>query len=129
MGRDYNHSGPSTIERTIGPQSGNADVAEAVGVSVSTANERVRRLAATGVVAGWRGVLDPEKAGAGLCAFVLLDVGYDGEEAACGVLTDQTEVQEVVKPLSAVQRTETILSLSTLKETTAVKITPPPSEG
>ena len=102
-------------------------------------------------------MLDPQKAGAGLCAFVLLDVGYDGEAEACDVLTGQEEVQElhhisgqhsylmkirvrdtqalqsflqeVVKPLGAVQRTETILSLSTLKETTAVKITPPPSEG
>ena len=130
-----------------------ADIAGAVGVSLSTANERLRRLVASGVIRQWRGVLDPQRAGAGLCAYVFLDVGYDGEEALCQMLRDQPEVQElhhisgphsylmklrlrdtealqaflqdVVKPQAAVQRTETILSLSTLKETTVVKVMPP----
>jgi len=130
-----------------------ADIAQAVGVSVSTANERVRRLATTGILHQWRGVLDPARVGAGLCAHVLLDVSYEGEEELCRFLCDQPEVQElhhisgphsylmklrlrdtqalqgflqnVVKPQPAVQRTETILSLSTLKETSAVKIAPP----
>lgn len=134
-----------------------AEIAEAVGVSVSTANERVRRLSSTGAVSAWRGILDPTKAGAAFCAFILLDMSYDGEEEACRHLLDQPEVQElhhisgphsylmkvrvydtaalqmflqeVVKPLQAVNRTETILSLSTLKETTLVKITPAPSES
>ncbi len=134
-----------------------AELAEAVGVSVSTANERVRRLAAAGVIQAWRGVLDPVKVGAGLCGFMLLDMSYQGEAEACEVLQDRPEVQElhhisgahsylmkvrvrdtqamqqflqeVVKPLPAIQRTETIFSLSTLKETTAVKITEPEVEG
>jgi len=127
-----------------------AEIADAVGVSVSTANERVRRLAANGVVTAWRGVLDPVHAGAALCGFILLDVAYEGEGEAIEILTQRQEIQElhhisgahsylakirvkdtaalqdflqnVVKPLGAVQRTETIMVLDTLKETTEMVI-------
>ncbi len=127
-----------------------AEIAEAVGVSVSTANERVRRLAATGVISAWRGVLDPQRVGAGLCGFVLIDMAYIGEAEAAAALRARPEVlelhhisgphsylakvrvsdtaamqrflQDVVKPLKAVQRTETIFTLDTLKETTELLI-------
>lgn len=127
-----------------------AELAEAVGVSLSTANERVRRLANRGVIRGWRAVLDPGRVGAGLCAFVFLDVAYAGEQAAIAALAERPEVQElhhvsgprsylmkirvqdtealefflqeVVKPLPAVQRTETVLAISTRKETSAVHL-------
>ena len=126
------------------------DVAEAVGVSVSTANERVRRLVESGVVREWRGVLDPARVGAGLCAFILIDMAYEGEAEAAAALEDRPEVlelhhisgahsylakirvantgamqsflQDTVKPLKAVVSTESLISLSTLKETTAVLI-------
>jgi len=129
-----------------------AEIAQAVGVSVSTANERVRRLTSSGVVRAWRGVLDPVHAGAGLCGFILLDVAYEGEVEAIDVLTQCREIQElhhisgghsylakirvadtaslqiflqnVVKPLATVQRTETIIVLDTVKETTEMVITP-----
>lgn len=134
-----------------------AEIAEAVGLSVSTANERVRRLVATGVVTAWRAVLDPVRVGAGLCGFVLVDMAYDGEEEAKLVLARCPEVQEmqhisgahsyllkvrvadtramqrflqeVVKPLRAVQRTETAFVLETVKETTEVLVARPSADG
>lgn len=134
-----------------------SEIAETVGVSVSTANERVRRLVANGVISSWRGVLDPVRAGAALCSFVLIDMVYEGEEEATEILRSRPEVQElhhisgphsylmkirvanteamqeflqqVVKPLRAVQRTETIFTLGTLKETTELLIGTPGSEA
>jgi len=129
-----------------------ADIADAVGVSVSTANERVRRLTTSGAVAAWRGILDPAHAGMGLCGFILIDMSFEGEEEAKAILRQRLEIQElhhisgahsylakirvadtaamqdflqnVVKPLSAVERTETIFVLETVKETTEMAIAP-----
>lgn len=129
-----------------------AQLAEAVGLSVSAANERLRRLDAAGVVAAWRGVLDPARVGAGLCGFVLVDMRFEGEREAAEALAARPEVQElhhvsgahsylmklrvadmpamqrflteVVKPLAAVTRTETIFALETLKETSEVAVAP-----
>ncbi|MGO4263962.1 Lrp/AsnC family transcriptional regulator, partial [Lysobacter sp. TAB13] len=36
-----------------------ATIAEAVGLPVSTANDRLRRLDANKVISAWRGILDP----------------------------------------------------------------------
>ncbi|WP_161470942.1 Lrp/AsnC family transcriptional regulator [Tropicimonas marinistellae] len=130
-----------------------AELAAAVGLSVSSANERVRRLVAQGVISQWQAVLDREAAGAALCAFVLIDMDFDGEAEAAAELTARPEVlelhhisgahsylmklrlpdtaalqrflQDVVKPLRAVRRTETMISLDTQKETAAVRILAP----
>lgn len=127
-----------------------AELAQAVGLSVSAANERVRRLATTGVITGWEARLDPLAFGLGLSAFVLVDMAYDGEEDAVTALTARPEVQElhhvsgahsyvmklrvadtrglqdflaqVVKPLPAVLRTESIIVLDTAKETAAIAV-------
>lgn len=127
-----------------------AEIAGAVGVSVSTANERVRRLAATGVIKNWRAVLDPVKAGLGICAFIFVDVGYEREDETKIALTAHPEIQEIhhisgarsyllkirvadtnalqlflqqhIKSLQAVARTETIIVLETVKETTELQI-------
>ena len=116
-----------------------AEIAEAVGLSVSSANERVRRLSSRGIVREYHAVLDSEAVGAGFCAFVLIDMRYDGEEDAAAALVARPEVLElhhisgahsylaklrlgdtralqsflkdVVKPLPAVLSTESILSL------------------
>ncbi|CUH63949.1 Leucine-responsive regulatory protein [Thalassovita gelatinovora] len=129
------------------------EVAQAVALSVSAANERIRRLATTGAIAGWRAVLAPDQFDANLCAFALIDLDYDGEAEAVAALCARDEVQElhhisgphsylmklrladtkalndflnnVVKPLPAVSRTETIITLDTAKETSAIAI----SEG
>lgn len=130
-----------------------AEIAAAVGVSVSTANERVRRMASANEILGWQARLDPEIAGAGLCCFVLVDMAYDGETEACAALIAHDEVMELhhisgahsymmklrvrdtralqdflamhVKPLAAVVRTETMISLEALKESAALRISVP----
>ncbi len=129
-----------------------ADLAKATGTSVSTANERVRRMAANGTIKAFRAVLGPEAAGARLCAYILIDMAYEGEDLAKYALQARPEVQElhhisgahsymakirvadtaamqaflqdVVKPLKAVLRTESMIVLDTAKETTAMQITP-----
>lgn len=134
----------------------NAEIAEQVGLSVSSASERVRRLVSDGVIMAWRGVVDPAPAGAKLCCFVLIDMDYYGETAACDALARRQEVQELhhisgghsylmklrvadtdalqsflqehVKPLPAVKRTESFFSLNVVKETSALKIATPDDE-
>jgi Lrp/AsnC family leucine-responsive transcriptional regulator len=130
----------------------NAEIANAVGVSVSTASERVRKLSASGAVTAWRAVLNPRRFGADLLAFVFLDMQYQGEEEACQQLSRRPEVQElhhvsgarsylmkvrvadtdalqlflqkVVKPLTTVVRTETIVVLDKVKETSEMFVAP-----
>ncbi len=127
-----------------------AELADTVGLPVSTANDRLRRLVASGVISGWHARLAPKAAGADLCAFLLIDMSHEGETAACDVLHASPEIMELhhisgahsylakvrvqdmptlqqfltqtVKPLAAVQRTETILALDTLKETSEMMI-------
>lgn len=127
-----------------------AELAEAVGLSLSAANDRVRRLAASGAIAGWQARLDPQAFGLGLCAFVLIDMAFEGEAEAVATLKAYPEVQELhhisgphsylmklrvadtralqaflttaVKPLAAVVRTESIITLDTAKETAAILI-------
>lgn len=127
-----------------------AELAEAVGLSLSAANDRVRRLVAQGAIAGWQARLDPQSFGLGLCAFMLLDLSFDGEAEAVAELVRHPEVQElhhisgphsylmklrvadtralqafltrVVKPLPAVLRTESIITLDTAKETAAIAV-------
>lgn len=128
-------------------------IAETLGLPVSTANDRLRRLESSGAIAGWRGVLDPAQVGAGICAFILADMRHAGEAEAAAALAARDEVMElhhisgahsyllkvrvadmpamqrfltdVVKPLPAVTRTETLFALETVKETSAVKIAAP----
>lgn len=129
-----------------------AELADAAGVSVSTASDRVRRLAGAGVINAWHAVLDPVAAGAGLCAFLMVDMAFEGEKDAVAALIDRPEVQElhhisgahsyllkirvadtramqaflheVLKPLNAVIRTESLIVLDTAKETSELLITP-----
>jgi Lrp/AsnC family leucine-responsive transcriptional regulator len=129
-----------------------AEIGKAVGVSASTANERVRRLNSSGVIDGWRCVLNPQKIGANLCALLLVDMDYQGEAEAVNTLAKYSEVQELhhisgahsyllkirvadtdglhsflqnkVKPLIAVTKTESMIVLDTLKETTEILISP-----
>lgn len=130
-----------------------AAIARAVGLPLSTTADRLKRLQATGAIRGWHAALDPGALGAGLCAFVLIDMGFDGEAEAAAALIARPEVMElhhisgphsylmklrltdmpalqsfladVVKPLPAVMRTETILALDSLKETAAIPVAPP----
>jgi Lrp/AsnC family leucine-responsive transcriptional regulator len=129
-----------------------ATLAEAVGLPLSTAADRLRRLAAAGVIRGWEARLDAARVGVPLCAFVLVDMDYEGEADAAAALAARPEVlelhhvsgahsylmklrlidmaaaqrflAEVVKPLAAVNRTETIFALDTVKETLALPLGP-----
>lgn len=125
-------------------------IAEAVGLPLSTAADRLKRLVGAGVIRGWHAELDPASVGASLCAFLLVDIAYAGEAAATSLLAARPEVlelhhisgphsylvklrvadmaavqrflAEVVKPLAAVSRTETVFALDTLKETQALPL-------
>ena len=107
-------------------------------------------MAASGEIRGWHAHLEPESVGASLCCFVLIDMSYQGEEAACRALLARDEVMELhhvsgghsylmkvrtrdtgtlqeflaahVKPLAAVQRTESLISLAALKESPVMRI-------
>lgn len=130
-----------------------SELAAQTGMAVSTVNDRLRRLVSAGVIRGWRAILAPDHVGAALCAFLWVDMEYEGEEAAVQALVQLDEVMELhhvsgphsylikvrvrdvahlqrflaeqVKPLAAVTKTETILSMDTLKETSVVKISQP----
>lgn len=129
-----------------------AEIGALAGLSASSAHERVKRLTASGALRAIRAIPDPAACGIGLCAFVLVDVAYAGEAAACAALVARPEVQELhhvtgarsyllkvrvadaaalqrflaeaVKPLDGVARTETLIALETLKETTALPLGP-----
>lgn len=47
-----------------------AQLSEAVGLSVSAVQSRLRRLETRGVISGYRAVLDPEQVGTPLAAFI-----------------------------------------------------------
>jgi Lrp/AsnC family leucine-responsive transcriptional regulator len=51
---------------------GYAELARRVGMSASAVTERVRRLEEAGVIAGYTAVVDPERIGLGVLAFVRL---------------------------------------------------------
>lgn len=127
-----------------------AALAEAVGLPLSTAADRVKRLQAAGAIRGWRAVLDPARFDASLCAFVFVDMRHDGEAEAVAALAARPEVQElhhvsgphsyllklrvadmaavqaflaeVVKPLPAITGTETVFALDSVKETAAIAV-------
>ena len=51
-------------------RAGLAEIGGAAGLSVSAANERLRKLQASGAIRGWRAEVDPAAAGLDLLAFV-----------------------------------------------------------
>jgi len=127
-----------------------AEIAELVGVSVSTANERVRKLSASGYIKSWHAILESNKVGAKLCAFIFVDIEYEGEKEACDSIKGYKEVMEFhhvsgarsyllkvrvensnalhrfivkkIKPLVPVVQTESIVVLNSIKESTEMEI-------
>ena len=128
-----------------------AELAAEVGLSLSAVNERLRRLRARGVVRGVVALLDPRAVGLDVLAFVqvLLDRPEHEAEFLAGV-TAMPEVLEChhvtgewsyllkvrtrdtghletvlgtgIKALPGVVRTQTLIALSSPKETTALDV-------
>ena len=135
-----------------------AEIGQSVGLSVSAANERVRRLNSSGVIRGNHAVLDPDRAGLPLCAFVFIDLAPHPDEAAFQAeVAARPEVQEIhqvagahcyllkiraggtralqrfltehVSRQSDVLRTETVIVLETIKETPELGLPEPAASG
>ncbi len=103
-----------------------AEIGGAAGLSVSAANERLRKLQASGAIRGWRAEVDPAAAGLDLLAFVfvLLECHHVTGEWSylLKVRVRNTAALEAamaagIKPLPGVARTLTLIALSSPKET------------
>nr|WP_321458535.1 Lrp/AsnC family transcriptional regulator [uncultured Cohaesibacter sp.] len=123
-----------------------ADLAKEIGLSVSATNDRVRKLIDSGAVRSIEAIVEPSLVGFGVTAFIYVDLDYEhGEQDFITAVTAIGNVLEVhhvtgthsyllkvrektnqqlnafmatqLKRLPAVRRTETLISLETLKET------------
>lgn len=128
-----------------------ADIGQEIGLSVSAVSDRVRRLNASGVVVANRAVIDPLRVGLGICAFIFVDLEPRADEADfVQRVTALPEVQEAhhitgphswlvkvrvrdtaalqlwmmeqLKPLPGVLRTETLIALTSAKESSELTI-------
>lgn len=59
-----------------------AEIARVCGLSVSTANDRLRRLQERGVITGWSARVDPEALDLGLLAFMFVEIDRPGHNAS-----------------------------------------------
>lgn len=129
-----------------------AELGKTLGVAPSTLNDRIRRLIKLGIVTGFHAHVDPEKVGLDLLAYVFVGWSDPATEslflAAIAKSPDVLEAHhvtgpwnylmkvrlpttrdlesffaQVVKEVPGVQRTETLIVLSSPKETT--RIVPP----
>ncbi|RJF80490.1 Lrp/AsnC family transcriptional regulator [Oleomonas cavernae] len=129
---------------------GVAELGQAVGLSPSAANERVRKLMAKGAIRAVVALADPAALGLGITGFVTVTLVHGADEAVfvaaiqadpsvqeCHHVTgaanyllkvrlaDVAGLEALLKRLKAtgvVARTETMLALSTPKETTALPV-------
>jgi len=129
-----------------------AELGERLGVAASTVNDRVKRLVNRGVISGFHARVDPEQIGIELLAFMLVGWSEPKVEVAflkkirassqvleCHHVTGawnyllkvrlkntrelETFLSDTIKSVRGVERTETIIALSTAKETWT--LTPP----
>lgn len=123
-----------------------AVLAKAVGIPASTVNDRIKRLQRNGIIVGFRAELSPEALGLNLLAFMLVGWSSPKVEAAflrkvkaspavleCHHVTGawnyllkvrvrttrdlETFLAETVKSVDGLERTETVIALSSAKET------------
>ena len=78
----------------------NAEMAEAVGLTVSSVHERVKKMERKGIIKGYVAILDPEKLSKPLLAFIRLtvnpqDAARDGIHALCESEPDILECHNV----------------------------------
>lgn len=74
----------------------NADLAERVGLSPSACLRRVQRLEQDGVIAGYRGIVDPRSIGLGLEAFVSVKLVEKDQKAILNFTDQVAQWEEVV---------------------------------
>lgn len=130
---------------------GLAELAKVAGLSVSATAERVKRLEERGTIRGWRADLNPAAVGCPLLVHVLVAVAPGREDAnfrralkklehvlECHAVTGgwsyllklrladlaalETYLAEELRPL--VQRTEVLVAIATLKETSILPVAP-----
>ena len=137
--------------------SGLAELAKVAGLSVSATAERVKRLEERGVIRAWRADLDPAAVGCPLLAHVLAAVSPGREDAAfraavrreesvleCHAVSGpwtyllklrvadlpalDTLLNETLRAIPGVQRVETMVALSTVKESATLPVAPATEE-
>ena len=130
-----------------------ADLGKNVGLAASSVNERIKRLVTRGVIEGFHAHVVPEELGLDLLAFVFVGWSNPATEAPflarvaaapavleCHHVTGSWNyllkvrlpntrdlerfLGHVIKEVQGVERTETIIALSSAKETT--RLTPDP---
>lgn len=135
-----------------------AEIGGAVGLSVSAVNERLKKLEKQGVIAGWTARIDPLAAGNGVLAFVYVLIERPEHEAAfMALVRDEPAIQEChhvasdwsyllkvrapsllaleelvarkIKGLPGIPRSQTVIVMSTAKETAAVPVHLPPQSA
>lgn len=135
-----------------------AEIGGAVGLSVSAVNERLKKLEKQGVIAGWTARIDPLAAGNGVLAFVYVLIERPEHEAAfMALVRDEPAIQEChhvasdwsyllkvrapsllaleelvarkIKALPGIPRSQTVIVMSTAKETGAVPVHLPPQSA
>jgi Lrp/AsnC family leucine-responsive transcriptional regulator len=128
-----------------------SDLGREVGISPAAVHERIKKLERTGVIRGYRALLDPLETGNELTAFVLVAIGTPRLEEEfieeVSQLVDVLECHHVTGEYSlllkirtgsipmleklllgrighsrAVVRTNTLIALSTIKEETAMEV-------
>jgi Lrp/AsnC family leucine-responsive transcriptional regulator len=131
-----------------------AELAKSVGLAVSTVNERVRKLAERGIVTGVHAHVDPEALGLDLLAIVFVGwsdpaveqrllerVAAEPAILECHHVTGpwnyllkvrlantrmlEAFLGKVVKSIKGIERTETLIVLSSPKETSALPVRRP----
>lgn len=128
-----------------------AEIGGTVGLSVSAVNERLKKLEKQGVISGWMARIDPLAAGNGVLAFVYVMIERPEHEAAFHALVrDEPAIQEChhvasdwsyllkvraasllaleelvarrIKALPGIPRSQTVIVMSTAKESAAVPV-------
>lgn len=131
-----------------------AEIGAAVGLSVSAVNERLKKLERQGVIAGWTAMLDPRAVGCDVLAFVHVLIERPEHEAAfLDMIWKEPAIQEChhvasewsyllkvrapsllaledlvarrIKALPGIPRTQTVIALSSAKETSALPLGDP----
>jgi Lrp/AsnC family transcriptional regulator, leucine-responsive regulatory protein len=128
-----------------------AELGEAIGVPASTVNDRIKRLRRNGIITGFHAQVSPEALGLNLLAFVLVswsnpkvepvflkEINASAAVLECHHITGtwnymlkvrvgttrdlEKFLADVIKSVDGIERTETLIALSSAKETSKVSL-------